>query len=131
MNKTIVVIGDSYVNLNNAEKIFKDEGLNNYKIEMHTDYKKLKKLNYEKYKYNDSYVAILCGPIPHSTNQKYYSSSILNEMETCDGYPLVVRLSANSTYKITNSSIRKGLEEFKEKYNNRYCVNVNVGELNE
>lgn len=117
MNKIFVILGDSYINYNNAQQIFRSEGLNDCIIEMHTDYKKLKRLNYEKYKYNNNYAGILCGPMPHSANQKYYSSSIMSEMETSDGYPPVVRLSANGSYKITNSSLKKGIEELKTFYN--------------
>lgn len=115
MNKSIVIIGDSYVNYNNIKKIFKSAGLKDYVIEMHCDYSKLKKLNYQKFKFNDNYVGILCGPTPHSTNFKYNSSSIMNEIETCQGYPPIVRLSANGSYKITNNSLKLGIEELKER----------------
>lgn len=114
MNKIIAVIGDSHIDYGNAKKVFRANGFNDYVIEMHNDYKKLKRLNYEKYKYNDNYVGILCGPIPHSVNQKYYSTSIMNEMENCEGYPPIVRLIANNTYKITNGSLKRGIEELKK-----------------
>ena len=115
MEKTIVIIGDSYIGYNDVQKTFKSTGLEDYKIEMHTDYKKLKKLNFEKYKYNSNYTAIFIGPVPHSVHSKNNSSSIITEMENDKGYPLVVRLSANKSLKITNYSIKCGIEKLKGK----------------
>lgn len=119
MNKKIVIIGDSYINGGIVEKVLKSNGMSNYEIELYLDYKKLKKLNFEKFEHNDNYVGILCGPIPHSVNHKGYATSIVNFMEIHGGYPPIIRLSANGALKITNNSLKHGIEELKNKLS--YC----------
>ena len=76
----IVVIGAPTVKEKDLIGIVKKLGIDKNRFEFCLDYEKSKKYPYEKLK-GDNYRVVLVGAIPHSTNGKGNSSSIITELE--------------------------------------------------
>ena len=107
----ILIIGESSIKEKDIVGIFKEYGISKTRIEAVLDYEHAKKYNYSNLQWNYNYGVILLGPIPHSTDGKNSSSSIITEIENDNGYPKSVRLTANSKLKITKHNLKEVLEE--------------------
>lgn len=106
----ILVIGDSQISEDKLRGIISDFGQDKNDFEFCLGYDKAKNYNFRNLHYNANYRAILIGPLPHSTSGKGDSSSIITEMETKPGYPLVVRITTSNELKITKTSFREALK---------------------
>ena len=106
----IVVIGDSAVKESKLLGVIKELGLNPDRFEFCLDYNKAETYSYNKFKYNPNYRVVVFGPVPHSSTGKHYSSSVIAEMQSHEGYPRVEVLNANNAVKITKSNFKDMLE---------------------
>ncbi len=106
----IVVVGQSSVSsevlLTTARKL----GIDKSRFELYLDYEDAKKIDFKKFQWQPKYSLIMVGPMPHSGISKGSNSSIIDSLETEEGYPPVVRLDSNGL-KITKSTFTKKLKE--------------------
>ncbi len=113
----IVVIGATDVKESVLLSVAKQLGLDKDRFEFLLNYHEAKKYDYKKLQYAPQYRVVLFGPIPHSVNDKGNSSNIIAEMEKTQGYPRIIRLTANNDLKITKSNFKQELEKLiEEKY---------------
>jgi hypothetical protein len=106
----IVIIGQSSVEKNIIYAIIKELGIDKSRVELCLDYDDAKTFNFKKLRYNPSYRVVLVGSMPHSTSGKVEHSSSIAEMEQEEGYPRVVRLTANEKLKITKTNLKETLK---------------------
>ena len=107
----IVVIGAPTVKEKNLIGIAKKLGIDKNRFEFCLDYEKSQKYPYEKLK-GDNYRVVLVGAIPHSTNGKGDSSSIITELENNNDYPRIIRLLSNDgELKITKTNFEDALKQ--------------------
>ncbi len=109
-NGKIVVIGASQVKERDLTGVAKSLGIDKDSFEVCIDYKETKSFKFSELRYNPKYRLIIVGPMPHSTEGKGESSSVIAEMENADGYPKVIRLGSNEL-KITKTNFRNALQE--------------------
>ena len=107
----ILVIGEAEVKEKVLLGVVKELGIDKNRFEFCLDYSKAQKFEYSKLSYNPSYRVVMFGPIPHSSTGKLDSSSVIAEMETKDGYPKVIRLTAGNSLKITKSGFKRAISE--------------------
>ena len=107
-NRTIVILGDSQISVEDIIKTIKKCGISRERVELHLDYH-LKGFNVESLKYSLNHSLILLGPMPHSIKGKDIYSSLVSRIEGEDGFPPVQRLTANNTLKITKTSIKNAI----------------------
>ena len=105
--KKIVIIGqkaghktDSFIR--GAELI----GLSGESLELHLDYYDGKKLDFEKYRDNPDYAAILLGPMPHKGKGIGKYNSVADMLQHEPGFPQVIWLDKLSVHAMQNA-IRK------------------------
>ena len=113
----ILVIGESFIKKEILLSVAKTLGLNKNRFEFCLDYKDAANYNFGKLQYNPQYRLILFGPIPHSTKDKEDNSSIINRLESEEGFPKTIRLCANSQIKITKENFKNALiKEIEQSY---------------
>jgi len=112
--KRVLVIGESEVKEKRLRSFAREycpesEG---YEFEYKLTYN-VKNFDFRKMQNNDSYLAVLVGPMPHSTSGKGDYSSAIARMENEPWqWPHAIRLTDGSgTLKITNNSFKDGLQE--------------------
>lgn len=107
----IVVIGQTS---GGSEKVFRQTaesvGVDGERLELHLNYRDAKKIDFEKYRNNPKYCAILLGPIPHSGKSKGDYSSIATMLEHEPGFPRTIPLGKNGL-KLSASSLQFGLAQ--------------------
>ncbi|HHT82672.1 MAG TPA: hypothetical protein GX003_04480 [Acholeplasmataceae bacterium] len=108
----IIVIGDSNIKENIIIGIFKEAGISKERLELVLDYNSAKNYKFSKLEYNTNYGAIIFGPIPHSTKEKgYYSSVIYKIKEEYWAYPEVIQLGSQGSLKITKTNLSNAVNE--------------------
>lgn len=107
----VIIIGASRVKKNDIIGLCKELGITKDRLIMELDYDKAEKFECKKLQYNPNNRLVLFGPIPHSTKGKGEYSSMINKMETNEGYPKVVRIETSNDLKITKTSLRKALKK--------------------
>lgn len=113
----IIVLGASQVSVDKLRSIAKKEGFDPDRFEFKTEYKQLKHFDFGKIRGSMGYVAILAGPMPHSTPGAAEASSFIARVENNpDDYPQLFKLATKNELKITNNSFRNALREFKEQF---------------
>lgn len=109
--KKILVIGQTS---GGSEKIFRkvaeSVGVSGDRLECYLDYFDAKKIDFEKFRNNPEYCAILLGPLPHSGKSKGEYSSIVAMLEHEPGFPRTLKLGKNGL-KLTASSLQLGLSQ--------------------
>ena len=116
--KRIVVLGSSMVKEEKLRSIARRKGFDANQFEFALEYHELAHYKFEKFRNSLSYQAVLVGPMPHSTNSKRNSASMISEMENHpDIYPPVIRLCDSTGLKITNNSFAEALEILKNDSN--------------
>ena len=111
----VVVLGDSEVREDKLKSIVKRNGLSSRDFEFALGYEELKHFNFAKLRDSLSYLAVMVGPMPHSTPGKRDASSAIQEMKDHpDLYPPVIELRDSNGLKITNNSFGRGLSELKQ-----------------
>ena len=112
--KKVVVLGESSVKERKLKQFAEEycPSSKGYEFEYKLTYN-LKRYDFRKMQNNDSYLAVLVGPMPHSTGGKGGSSSAIAEMENHPEYwPHVIRLRNESgKLVITNNSFKEALQE--------------------
>lgn len=109
--KKIVVVGQS---AGGSERDYRlaatNMGVEPNDVEFYLDYYDGKKINFEKYKNNPDYCAIMVGPMPHNGKSKGEYPSVVAMMEHEEGYPKIVKLGRNGL-KLTTQSFMYGLAQ--------------------
>ncbi|EJR75571.1 hypothetical protein IK7_05325 [Bacillus cereus VD156] len=108
----ILIIGGNEVKPQDILGALKSLGIPKEQVELCLGYDKAKKYQYSKLQYNPKYRIVLFGPIPHSVAGKGEYSSIITYLESEEGFPRIVRLTANKELKMTKSSIKFAVNEF-------------------
>ena len=108
-SKKILVVGESS---GGTERDYKNAamelGIDPNDIELHLDFHDGKKMDFEKYKNNSNYCAIMVGPMPHNGKSQGDYSSVIAMLEHEEGYPKLVKLGRN-VLKLTVGSFQCGL----------------------
>ena len=99
----IIVLGASNVKTDNLRNLARKNGFDPDRFEFQLDYDRLKHFDFSKIRNTMGYVAILAGPMPHSTPGAKEAHS--NE------YPPLIKLEAGDDLKITNNSFKRALRE--------------------
>lgn len=107
-DRTIVILGESSISVNDIQNTIKKFGIPKNRLELHLEYKP-NGLNLDALKYSPNYSLILVGPMPHSIEGKDNYSSIITRMEKEAGFPPVKRLMAGNELKITKTSIKDAI----------------------
>ena len=106
----IIVLGASSVKVDKLRSIARKNGFDPDRFEFHLDYSRLKHFDFGKVRNTMGYVAILAGPMPHSTPGAEEASSFIARVERHpDEYPRLIKLEAGSDLKITNNSFKHAL----------------------
>ncbi len=107
----ILIAGASMVDVNEITKTLKQLGINRSRVDTVLDYEELQKYKWRTLQYSDKYSDVIVGPMGHSAVDKGEFSSIIARMENEDGWPNVIRATANQELKITKNSLREALVE--------------------
>ena len=114
--RKVVVIGESLVKEKRLRSFAREvcpesEG---YEFEFKLTYN-VKAYDFRKMQNNDSYLAVLAGPMPHSTTGKGDYSSVIARMENEPWqWPHLIRMTdASGSLKITNNSFKDALRELR------------------
>ncbi|WP_322154752.1 hypothetical protein [Paratractidigestivibacter sp.] len=106
----VIVLGDSAVREDKLRSIIRKKGMDPDRFEFHLEYDRLKHFDFGKIRGSMGYVAILAGPMPHSTPGKVDASSFVAQVENNPGqYPPMFRMGAGHELKITNNSFKNAL----------------------
>ena len=106
----ILVVGESSVKVNILYNLFKEYGVSKNRVEVITDFDKIKRMDMDKLK---KYKLILMGPIPHSSKSKEYNSSMLTNLFYTLDNNRVEKLECNGRLKITKSNFKEILLKLK------------------
>lgn len=118
-NKKILVIGDDHFT-HNEQVIYgigKKFNIDKNQFEILNDYKKIKNNGgnfVNKTQWNDDYIGIIFGSIPHSVSGKDDYSSLISKCQNEFGYPKVVVCYQNNNsgaLKITKKTFKKALND--------------------
>ena len=108
----ILVLGDSAVKEPKLRSIAKRRGFDPSDFDFALGYNELKHYNFGKLRDSFTYLAVMVGPMPHSTPGKRDASSAIAEMTSHpESYPPIIELRDSSGLKITNNSFARGLEK--------------------
>lgn len=107
----ILIIGEGMIKENVVYGCLKEFDIPKERVELYLDYESGKRFEFKKIRYNPNYRLILFGSVPHSGKGKQDKTSIINQIESDDGYPKVVRLTDGHGLKITRSSLKKAVEK--------------------
>lgn len=105
----LLIVGDSVLNKDDMCRILKRYGIDVKRVDFMLDYNKAKNYRWGQIQYQFTYSDIIFGPLGHSASGKGDSSSLLTEMESGDGWPNIVRASANNGLKITKESFERAI----------------------
>lgn len=109
----VLVIGDASTSKNDLLKAAKQIGFDPGRLEFRIGYYELRESDVRKLRYSNAYSDIILGPLPHSIALKGDYSSLAARMEQEEGYPNVVRATANRELKISKSSFAEALKKTK------------------
>ena len=116
-SKKIVIMGDDKF-LNNTNLIFgiaKQYNINKNQLEIYNNYVKIKSIAkgiLNKIQYNDKYIGIIFGPVPHKVSGIDNFSSIIAKCKQEEGFPVTVDCRDNSQsnkLKVTKTSFKQAL----------------------
>lgn len=110
-NGNILIFGDSNIRENVIYQMFGEIGIDKSRVKLYLGYDEYKNFDFKRLSYRPENRLILFGPIPHSTRGKGDYSSVINMMENEEGFPKVVRLTANKKLKITRSNLEEAIRE--------------------
>lgn len=105
----MLIAGSSMVDMREITKVLKQLGIDPGRVDTILDYDELQKYKWRALQYSDKYSDIIVGPMGHSAVDKGGYSSIIARMEQEDGWPNVVRATANQEIKISKNSLREAL----------------------
>lgn len=106
----IIVLGASAVNVDKLRSVAKKKGFDPDRFEFQLDYSRLKHFNFGKIRATTGYVAVLAGPIPHSTPGAAEASSFIARIENNpDEYPPLIKMQSGNDLKITLNSFKRAL----------------------
>lgn len=105
----ILIAGASMVDVREIIKILKQLGIDPNRVDTVLNYEELQKYHWRTLQYSNKYSDIIVGPMGHSAVDKGDYSSIIARMEREDGWPNVVRTTANREIKMSKSSLRDAL----------------------
>ncbi len=110
-NGNILIFGDSNVKENVIYQIFEEHGIDKSRVKLYLGYNEYKNFDFKRLSYRPENRLILFGPIPHSTRGRGNYSSVINMIENEEGFPKVIRLTANKNLKITRNSLNEVVQE--------------------
>ena len=106
----VIVLGDSAVKEDKLRSIIRKKGMDPDRFEFHLEYDRLKHFDFGKIRGSMGYVAILAGPMPHSTPGKVDALSFIAQVENNPGqYPPMFKMGTGNELKITNNSFKSAL----------------------
>ena len=106
----IIVLGASAVNVDKLRSTARKKGFDPDRFEFQLEYDRLKHFNFGKIRGTMGYVAILAGPMPHSTPGATEASSFIAQVENNpDDYPPLIKMQAGGDLKITLNSFKHAL----------------------
>ena len=105
----ILIIGQSSISNGEAFSILKSMNIPKDRVELHLEYDDAKKFRWRSLRYSRNYSDIIVSSMPHSVEDKDEFSSIISRIEQEDGWPHLVRASANSQLKLTKSSLKEAI----------------------
>jgi len=107
----ILIVGQTKLKPKDIYAICKNQGIDKTRLELHLNYEDVKSMDFRKYQYQANYRLMLFGPVPHSGVAKGDKSSIINELESSDGYPKIIRMTDANSMKITKSNLKRVIGE--------------------
>lgn len=107
----IAIIGASEVKDSHLKKTAESVGISRERLELFTEYDRIKNYNFKALQHNSKYSAVLLGPMPHSTSGTGAYSSAIAALESENGYPYVSRLMKDGQLKITKTVVRQTLQD--------------------
>ena len=108
----IIVLGASNVKTDNLRNLARKNGFDPDRFEFQLDYDRLKHFDFSKIRNTMGYVAILAGPMPHSTPGAKEASSFIAHVDAhSNEYPPLIKLEASNDLKKTNNSFKRALRE--------------------
>lgn len=111
----IIVIGASAVKVDKLRSAARKKKFDPDRFEFHLEYDQLKHFDFGKIRGTMGYVAVLAGPMPHSTPGAAEASSFIARVEASpDEYPMLIKLQAGNDLKITKRSFERALDELEE-----------------
>ena len=79
-------------------------------LEFHYDYYDAKRADFEKFRDNPKYCAIMIGAIPHKCESTGDYSSVLAMLNHEEGFPTIIELrDSTGKLKLSTSSLQNGL----------------------
>lgn len=108
-NGDIYIFGDISIKEHIIYQIFKDLEIDQSRVKIVNDYDKFKTYNFDRFQYDMYTRIIFFGPIPHSTQGKSEYSSVIQKMESEEGYPKVVKLGTKGTLKVTKTNLKDAI----------------------
>ena len=123
----VLVIGDVSTSKSDLLKAAKQIGFDSDRLEFRIGYYELRESDVRKLRYSNAYSDVILGPLPHSIALKGDYSSLAARMEQEEGYPNVVRATANRGLKISKSSFAEALR--KTKMYEHLCVDTADGSI--
>lgn len=121
-NAKIIVIGASMISQDEMCGIAKKMGIHPSHLELHLDYEKNKRFNFDVLRNNVNYSDVIFGPISHKCiNIKDNSSAISLITSNPEEYPKLLTATDSHGLKLTKQSFKKCLENTQYYKKNILC----------
>ena len=121
-NAKIIVIGASMISPDEMYGIAKELGIYRSHLELHLDYEKNKRFNFDVLRNNMNYSDVIFGPISHKcVNVRDNSSAISLITNYPDEYPKLLTATDSHGLKLTKQSFKKCLENTQYYKKNILC----------
>lgn len=105
----LLIAGQSDVKKEHILGILKRLGIDKNRVDMVLDYDDIKTYRWNNIQFSEKYSDIIFGACPHSVVGKGDYNSIISRMEQEEGWPNVVRASANEMLKFSKQSLTDAL----------------------
>lgn len=105
----ILIAGASMIDVRAITRLLKEYGIDPERVDTVLEYDELQKYRWSALQYSQKYSDVIVGPMGHSSVGAGDYSSVITRMESEDGWPNVVRATANQEIKITKNSLKEAL----------------------
>ena len=105
----LLIAGASMVDMKEIKKVLKQLGIDRSRVDIVLDYDELQKYHWRALQYSNRYSDIIVGPMGHSAVDKGDYASMIVRMEHEDGWPNIIRATANQEIKISKNSLKEAL----------------------
>ncbi len=105
----LLIAGQASIPPSVVKGILSSMGIDTSRVDMVLEYDGLQKFKWSSLQYSFKYSDVIFGSMGHSSEGKGDYSSIIARMEQEDGWPNVIRATANSELKITKQSLKDAI----------------------